>query len=160
MPLIDPVTMSSPSRGGGGGVRTSSSSTSPAAASSPSASAAGPLQPVALYSSAPASVAARYLHPALLSALFVWRFGALVRDPVAELGGAGLLAPLALLQVAFAVLVVPPAGGGAAEHVAQNNRKPRPGEKKRDGKKLGGGGGGVNVAVVSSSCGTHPLEPA
>lgn len=88
MPLIDPVTMSTPTR--------------------PAPDAKGrPLQPVVLFGS-PLARAADALELLLLAGWLRVRFGGLVADPVAELKEGMLV--LAGLQGAWVVLCCPPLG--------------------------------------------------
>ncbi|MBE3041299.1 hypothetical protein IMZ48_01675 [Candidatus Bathyarchaeota archaeon] len=88
MPLIDPVTMSTPTR------------------QAPDAK-ARPMQPVVLFGGWPAR-AADALELLLLAGWLITRFSGLVADPVAELRNGVLV--LAGLQGAWVVLCCPPLG--------------------------------------------------
>ncbi|TDZ53919.1 Glycosylphosphatidylinositol anchor biosynthesis protein 11 [Colletotrichum trifolii] len=107
MPLVDPVTMST---------------------SSKAASDAGkpkdglhPVQPLPT----PVAQAVRHLQPAILFALFVAQFNALVSDPVRTLQKS--LPVVAVIQILYAFVALPAAGSQTSKTV----RKPRPGEKKK-----------------------------
>lgn len=80
--------------------------------------------PVAIHDT-PAANAVSFGRPALLGALLLLRFGALVRDPVSALQTA--LPVVAVIQAAYLVLCVPVAGSPAVKAA----KKARPGEKKR-----------------------------
>ncbi|KAM5352561.1 hypothetical protein ACJ41O_005283 [Fusarium nematophilum] len=124
MPLVDPVTMST------------TLTTKGAPAQQPAPKAAVPAIPLLNTSAAlPVSLA----HQLLLAGLFVWRFDALVADPVATLQIS--LPVVAAIQATFAVLCLPVAGSSGAKAV----KKPRPGEKK----KTDGGPNAVVTAVLS-----------
>lgn len=114
MPLVDPVTMSSPSK-------------SPKAPSSASGKTneAPQTHPVSVNPSA-ASQAARHVFPVLLGGLFYAAFSRLVADPVPIMWAS--LPVVALLQILYAFICLPMAGSGTGK-----NRKQRPGEKKKDG---------------------------
>lgn len=73
----------------------------------------------------PAARAGRVLHPALLSGLFVYQFGALVEDPARTLQDS--LPLVALIQVAYVLVCLPVAGSQDSKAA----KKPRPGEKKK-----------------------------
>lgn len=109
MPLVDPVTMSTAITKG----------------SSAQASSSKGVTPVIALLDNPAALAVSIAHPLVLGALFVWRFGSLVTDPVEELQLA--LPVVAFVQVVFAAVCLPPAGSQGGRAV----KKARPGEKKR-----------------------------
>jgi phosphatidylinositol glycan class F len=102
MPLIDPVTMSSP-----GGQ--ASASASPAKAS----------LPIELLPTSLAPIFA-HVHPALLLSAYYLRFPALVADPTATLLNS--LAPLAVVQMAYAVICLPVTGGTSARPPARKSK--------------------------------------
>ncbi|KAF7545153.1 hypothetical protein G7046_g9623 [Stylonectria norvegica] len=108
MPLIDPVTMST--------MKTSGSSHQAF-----NSKAAVPPVP---HRDGPVALGVAVGHPLLLAALFVWRFDALVVEPVSTLQTA--LPVVAAVQVAYAVLSLPIAGSQG-----KTFRKSRPGEKKK-----------------------------
>ena len=116
MPLIDPVTMSAP------GPKTAPP-TATSKTTEPGVSA--PLQPTQVKAT-PIAQTAQFAFPALVVALFLVRFDALVADPVATL--AGSLPALALLQAVYVLTSLPVAGSAAASKAA---KKARPGEKKK-----------------------------
>ncbi|KAI1492511.1 glycosylphosphatidylinositol anchor biosynthesis protein [Biscogniauxia mediterranea] len=124
MSLVDPVTMSlspsSPPPPAGKAITTRT----PKAAKDTRET-----QPAATLSS-PQAQALRLAHPALLAALFLARFGALVADPVAEMRAA--LPVVWAAQAAYAAVCLPPAGSSQAA-AARQARRPRPGEKRRPG---------------------------
>ncbi|KAI0833187.1 GPI biosynthesis protein family Pig-F-domain-containing protein [Hypoxylon sp. FL0890] len=112
MPLLDPVTMSSPVGKGKAGE-----------ASKPTDGEA-PSQPVRIIASAQAQVV-RHLHPVLLLSLFLLRFNALVADPVATMSSS--LPIVVAIQGAYAITCLPAAGS----QTAKPPKKHRPGEKKK-----------------------------
>ncbi|CCF37377.1 GPI biosynthesis protein family Pig-F [Colletotrichum higginsianum] len=108
MPLVDTVTMSTPS--------------------SKVASDAGkpkdglyPVHPL----TSPVAQVVRHVQPVLLSGLFLAQFGSLVADPVPALYSS--LPIVAAIQVVYAFVSLPAAGSQSAKP----SRKPRPGEKKK-----------------------------
>jgi hypothetical protein len=127
MPLVDPVTMSSPTSKG---AAAQPPSASPTKENGPFAS----LLPVQIRQT-PLAQAARHGLPALLAALFVVRFRALVADPVSTMLSS--LPVVVAIQLVYAVVCLPAAGSQSAKTA----RKARPGEKKRSSD-------GVNLPVV------------
>ena len=111
MPLIDPVTMS----------QSASTKTGPRLTAGKPETIPTATQPIHTASS-PTAQAIRHAQPALLSALFLVRFDALVADPVSAM--LTTLPVVTAIQGAYAVACLPPAG-------SQGVRKPRPGEKKK-----------------------------
>ncbi|OLN85611.1 Glycosylphosphatidylinositol anchor biosynthesis protein 11 [Colletotrichum chlorophyti] len=107
MPLVDPVTMSSPSK-----------------ASSDAGKPKDVLQPVYALPS-PAAQVVRHVQPVLLSGLFLAQFNSLVADPVRTLQTS--LPIVVAIQVVYAFVSLPAAGSQTVKPV----RKPRPGEKKK-----------------------------
>ncbi|KAK0719728.1 GPI biosynthesis protein Pig-F, partial [Lasiosphaeris hirsuta] len=87
----------------------------------------------------PAAQAARHGLPALLAALFVFRFDALVADPVSTMATA--IPVVAALQLGYALVCLPVVGSQAA----RPGQKPRPGEK--------------TLKKVVNSDGTSPNAP-
>jgi phosphatidylinositol glycan class F len=63
-----------------------------------------------------------HVHPVIVLSLYAYKFPAIVADPVPAL--LSILAPLAVLQVAYVALCLPPTGG------TPTIRKQKPGEKK------------------------------
>lgn len=125
MPLIDPVTMSTPS------------ATAGAAQSSKPADSEAATKPVPILPTSQAQIV-RHAHPVLLGAFFYARFGALVEDPITTMWSS---VPVVLaMQVAYTILCLPPAGAQAMKPA----KKLRPGEKK----KSAADGAGPNIAVV------------
>lgn len=102
MPLIDPVTMS----------------TAGGQASPPKSS-----LPIELLPTSLAPIFA-HVHPALLLSAYYLRFPALVADPTATLLNS--LAPLAVVQMAYAVICLPATGTSSAKPA----KKPKHGAKK------------------------------
>lgn len=87
----------------------------------------------------PEAQALRHAHPAVLLALFMIRFRALVADPVSTMQSS---VPVILaLQAAYTIVCLPAAGSQAAKAP----RRLRPGEKKKAGLETAG----PNIAVVS-----------
>ncbi|KAH8671119.1 hypothetical protein BX600DRAFT_458363 [Xylariales sp. PMI_506] len=126
MPLIDPVTMSSPA-----GKAEAPSSQKPADGDAPT-------KPIVILGS-PQAQAARHIQPVVLISLFCLQFGTLVRDPVAAMWTA---VPVVLgVQGAYAIVCLPPAGSQGVKAP----KKPRPGEKK----KQAADAGGPNIVLVS-----------
>ncbi|WYZ41701.1 hypothetical protein EsH8_V_000596 [Colletotrichum jinshuiense] len=107
MPLVDPVTMSSPSK-----------------AASDAGKPRDGLHPVHALSS-PAAQVVRHVQPVLLSGLFLAQFSSLVADPVRTLQTS--LPLVAAIQVVYAFVSLPAAGS----QIAKSSKKPRPGEKKK-----------------------------
>ncbi|KAI0597339.1 glycosylphosphatidylinositol anchor biosynthesis protein [Biscogniauxia sp. FL1348] len=136
MPLVDPVTMSlsSPLPPPAG----------KAVTATPKAKDDGETRPAATLPS-PQARALRLAHPALLAALFLARFGALVADPVAEMQAA--LPVVWAAQAAYAAVCLPAAGSQAARPA----RRPRPGEKRRPGTAASAAadGAGPNISVTT-----------
>ena len=128
MPLVDPVTMASPAKG-----------------ASPKDATPGVLSPARLLpvqiKASPSAQAARHALPALLAAVYVFRFPAIVADPVPAM--AGTLPVVAALQVAYAILCLPAAGSPAAASA----RKTRPGEKKKAAGGAGDAPRGITVRL-------------
>lgn len=122
MPLIDPVTMSTPPAKG-------------AAASASKDGTLASLVPVQIKRT-PASQTARHALPAILAGAFTLQFDALVAYPVSTMLRA--LPVVAALQLAYILACLPAAGSQTAKPV----RKARPGEKKK------GEGVGPNSPVV------------
>lgn len=137
MPLIDPVTMSSPSGKAG-------ASQSPKTADTEDAV----LKPVAILASSQAQ-AARHVHPVLLASFFLLRFNALVQDPVSTMYSA--LPVILALQIAYSVVCLPPVGSQGAKAP----KKLRPGEKKKPGAESSG----PNIAVVRPGVAHPPAYP-
>jgi phosphatidylinositol glycan class F len=81
-----------------------------------------------------------YAHPALILALYAYQFPAIVADPVPAL--LNILAPLAVLQIAYVAVCLPPTGETAKEKI----KKTKPGEKK---KAIGETGRVAGTIVVS-----------
>ncbi|KAI0438853.1 GPI biosynthesis protein family Pig-F-domain-containing protein [Xylaria telfairii] len=77
--------------------------------------------------SSPEAQALRHAHPAVLLALFMIRFRALVADPVSTMQSS--LPVVLILQAAYTIVCLPAAGSQAAKA----SRKLRPGEKKKAG---------------------------
>ncbi|KAH8893422.1 hypothetical protein GQ53DRAFT_745679 [Thozetella sp. PMI_491] len=98
-----------------------------AAASKPAGApaAAAPLQPV-LVKATPAARTAQHAIPALVLALFLFRFDALVADPVSTMTSS--LPIILALQTAYVLICLPVAGSAPASKAP---KKPRPGEKKK-----------------------------
>ena len=84
----------------------------------------------------PAANVFRHVHPALLLSLLFLRFGALVKDPVAEMTTA--VAVVTVLQVAYVLLCLPATGS-----VVAARKKLRPGEKRKKDDE-----GGVSLVLV------------
>jgi phosphatidylinositol glycan class F len=124
MPLVDPVTMSS--------LATKDSQ------STPSKSTEDPTrsQPIEINATTTAQTA-RHAIPAILGALYLYRFDNLVVDPVAEMTRA--LPVVVVLQLCYAVVCLPAVGSQSIKPT----RKPRPGEKKKAGE-----GAGPNYIMV------------
>ncbi|KAK4138044.1 PIG-F-domain-containing protein, partial [Trichocladium antarcticum] len=127
MPLVDPVTMPS-------AIAKSAAAQAHAASSKVASSASKDASPTTLLhpvqtKQTPVAQTARHAFPALVAALFVLRFRALVADPVSTM--ASTLPLTAALQIGYAVLCLPVAG--SSQSGAKAARKPRPGEKKREG---------------------------
>jgi GPI ethanolamine phosphate transferase 2/3 subunit F len=126
MPLIDPVTMSSPSGKAG------ASQSSTAADNGETL-----LKPVHILPSSQAQ-AARHVHPVLLASFFLLRFNALVQDPVSTMYNS--LPVVIAIQLAYSIVCLPPVGSQSAKAP----KKLRPGEKKKPGAETSG----PNIAVV------------
>lgn len=124
MPLVDPVTMSSSTL--------AKSSSAPIA---PSKSAT--IQPVPIFDTTVAKAVA-LARPGWLVASLIWRFPALVADPVLTLQTA--LPVVAAVQIAYAVVCLPVAG---SQHV-KHGKKARLGDKKK------ADASGPNPTVVSA----------
>ncbi|KAF9882189.1 GPI biosynthesis protein family Pig-F [Colletotrichum karsti] len=107
MPLVDPVTMSTPAK-----------------AASDAGKPRDGLHPVHPLSS-PAAQVVRHVQPVLLGGLFVAQFSSLVAEPVRTLSSS--LPVVAAIQIIYAFISLPAAGSQAAKGV----RKSRPGEKKK-----------------------------
>ncbi|KAK3499835.1 GPI biosynthesis protein family Pig-F-domain-containing protein [Neurospora hispaniola] len=134
MPLVDPVTMSSSAIVKGAvaqststtkstpGSQATESSTTTAGSSSSLAT----LRPVQIKQT-PAAQTIRHALPAALTALYLFRFDALVTNPVPVMLNA--LPVVVAFQMTYALLCLPAAG----EPASKSNRKPRPGEKKKGG---------------------------
>ncbi|KAH8159761.1 hypothetical protein CIB48_g8487 [Xylaria polymorpha] len=87
----------------------------------------------------PEAQALRHAHPAVLLALFMIRFRALVADPVSTMQSS---VPVILaLQAAYTIVCLPAAGSQAAKAP----RRLRPGEKKKAGLETAG----PNIAVTT-----------
>lgn len=103
----------------------------------------------------PNAQALRYAHPALLLALFVARFNALVADPVSTMQSA--LPVVFALQAAYTIVCLPAAG--SQQQGQGGAKKLRPGEKKKAG---GEAAARPNYAVVGyflSSISFYPSTP-
>ena len=111
MPLVDPVTMSTPSN------KTNNAQTTKATEPSETS-----IQPVSILS-APIAQTIRHVHPVVLVAVFSLGFKALVADPVTTMGTS--IPVIAVIQTAYSVSCLPPVGGTVAP------KKLRPGEKKK-----------------------------
>lgn len=100
MPLVDPVTMSGTGQ-------------------PPASKASSPIELL------PSSIAPIFsqIHPALLLSAYYLRFPALVADPKATLLNS--LAPLAIVQMSYAVICLPATGTGA-----RPPKRTKPGAKK------------------------------
>jgi phosphatidylinositol glycan class F len=108
------------------------------ATSKPKPSAASPIEPLK-------NDAARiytHIHPVVVLSLYAYQFPAIVADPVSAL--LALLAPLAVLQIAYVAVCLPPTGE------TPKVRKSKIGEKKKSGSGLGLGKleSGLNGAIV------------
>ncbi|KAI1081259.1 GPI biosynthesis protein family Pig-F-domain-containing protein [Whalleya microplaca] len=126
MPLVDPVTRTSPVGKANAG-QTSKAKDDDA-----------PTQAIRTVASPQAQVL-KHVHPLLLSSLFLARFNALVADPVLALSNS--LPVVLAIQAAYTIVCLPAAG-------AQNikpAKKTRPGEKKKPGFE----GAGPNIAVTT-----------
>jgi phosphatidylinositol glycan class F len=112
------------------------------ATSRPKPSAAAPIEPLKN------DVARLYthIHPVVVLSLYAFRFNAIVADPVPAL--LNILAPLAVLQIAYVAVCLPPTGE------TPKVKKSKPGEKKRSAP--GKLESGVNGTIVV--CWT-PAEP-
>ncbi|KAH7083807.1 glycosylphosphatidylinositol anchor biosynthesis protein 11 [Paraphoma chrysanthemicola] len=90
-----------------------------ASALKPKPTTATPISPL------PNDIARTYthIHPLIILSLYVYKFPSIVADPVPAL--TSILAPLAVLQIAFVALCLPPTGE------TPKVRKVKPGEKKR-----------------------------
>ena len=64
-----------------------------------------------------------HIHPILVLSFYVFRFSAIVADPVSALTSS--LIPLSFLQIAYVAICLPPTGGSNAQE------KKKPGEKKK-----------------------------
>ncbi|OTA70319.1 hypothetical protein K449DRAFT_8834 [Hypoxylon sp. EC38] len=125
MPLLDPVTMSSPvGKGKAGEVSKLNGET--------------PTQAIRIITSSQAQVV-RHLHPVLLLSLFLLRFNALVADPVATMSSS--IPIVVAIQAAYAITCLPAAGS----QIAKPAKKLRPGEKKKAGPESTG----PNIAVTT-----------
>ncbi|TGJ79071.1 hypothetical protein E0Z10_g9692 [Xylaria hypoxylon] len=87
----------------------------------------------------PEAQALRHAHPAIVLALFVFRFRALVADPVSTMQSS--LPVILALQAAYTIVCLPAAGSQGAKP----SRKLRPGEKKKAGSEVAG----PNIAVTT-----------
>ena len=116
MPLIDPVTMSTPPP-------KAAQAATPSKPKEPVA--AAPLQAVQAHET-PLAQSVQYGLPVVLAALFFFRFNALVADPVSTMRSS--LPIVAALQVAYVLVVLPAAG---SQTTAKTPKKTRPGEKKK-----------------------------
>ena len=121
MPLVDPVTMST--------TVTKGSSTQPA-------NAKVVVGPVPRYNDVVA-LGFTIVHPLVLGALFVWKFGELVADPATTLYNG--LPVVAAVQAVHAIACFPAAGSP----LGRSAKKARPGEKKKEAT-------GPNPIVVSN----------
>ncbi|KAH3912931.1 hypothetical protein HBI56_090030 [Parastagonospora nodorum] len=81
-----------------------------------------------------------YAHPAIILSLYAFQFKSIVADPVPAL--LNILAPLAVLQVAYVAICLPPTGE------TPKVKKVKPGEKKA-AKEVGGARGSVVPAFLS-----------
>lgn len=132
MPLVDPVTMSTPSKAVGKSASKATTDSSPAPqGSSYSRSFAD------THSSSPNYIAASI--PALQLQIFAFLWRRLVDDPVPTMSRL-ILPSMALIQVFYAVVLLPVAGSSKA------SRKLRPGEKK----KANGGDSNIVMATLLS----------
>lgn len=84
-----------------------------------------------------------HLHPAVILSLYALKFRAIVADPVPAL--LSILAPLAVLQIAYVAVCLPPTGE------TPKVKKSKPGEKKRHspGKLESGLNGTIVVRLTS-----------
>jgi phosphatidylinositol glycan class F len=64
-----------------------------------------------------------HVHPVVILSLYAYKFQAIVADPVPAL--LGILAPLAVLQIAYVAVCLPPTGE------TPKVKKSKPGEKKK-----------------------------
>jgi phosphatidylinositol glycan class F len=113
------------------------------ATSKPKPSARAPIEPLKN------DVARLYthIHPGVVLSLYAFRFNAIVADPVPAL--LSILAPLAVLQIAYVAVCLPPTGE------TPKVKKSKPGEKKRQAPgKLESGMNGTIVVCLP------PFEPA
>lgn len=109
MPLIDPVTMSTTLIKG-----------APAQPAAPKA-----VVPAIPLLNTPLALPVSIVHQLVLAGLFVWRFEALVADPVPTLQIG--LPVVAVIQTLYVTLCLPAAGSSGAK----GSKKLRPGEKKK-----------------------------
>ncbi|KAJ3463191.1 hypothetical protein MRS44_007977 [Fusarium solani] len=109
MPLIDPVTMSTTLIKG-----------APAQPAAPKA-----VVPAIPLLNTPLALPVSVVHQLVLAGLFVWRFEALVADPVSTLQIG--LPVVAVIQTLYVTLCLPAAGSSGAK----GSKKLRPGEKKK-----------------------------
>jgi hypothetical protein len=65
-----------------------------------------------------------HVHPVVILSLYAYKFKAIVADPVPAL--LGILAPLAILQIAYVAVCLPPTGE------TPKVKKSKPGEKKKN----------------------------
>ncbi|KAI0143940.1 GPI biosynthesis protein family Pig-F-domain-containing protein [Hypoxylon sp. NC0597] len=125
MPILDPVTMSSPvGKGKAGEISKPNGET--------------PTHAIRIIASSQAQVV-RHLHPVLLLSLFLLRFNALVADPVATMSSS--IPIVVAIQAAYTITCLPAAGSQTAKPA----KKLRPGEKKRAGSESTG----PNIAVTT-----------
>lgn len=111
------------------------------ATSKPKASATAPIEPLKN------DIARIYthIHPFVILSIYAFKFQDIVADPVPAL--LNILAPLAVLQVAFITICLPPTGE------TPKVQKSKPGEKKRatPGKLETGWNGTIVVRIKSLS---------
>jgi phosphatidylinositol glycan class F len=104
------------------------------ATSKPKPSTAAPVEPLK-------NDAARlytHIHPVVILSLYAYKFRDIVADPVPAL--LSILAPLAVLQIAYVAVCLPPTGE------TPKVKKSKPGEKKKS--TVGRLEGGVGAAIV------------
>jgi phosphatidylinositol glycan class F len=90
-----------------------------------------------------------HVHPVAILSLYAYKFNALVADPVTAL--LSLLAPLAVLQIAYVAVCLPPTGE------TPKVKKSKPGEKKRHAP--GKLESGVNGTIVVRESPPPPFWP-
>lgn len=110
------------------------------ASSKPKPSAAAPIEPL----KNDAAQIYTHVHPVVVLSLYVFSFKSIVADPVPAL--LNILAPLAVLQIAYVAICLPPTGE------TPKVKKTKPGEKKKQASgKLESGVNGTIVVCKSIS---------